>query len=154
MPKVNGLTDKQRRFIEEYMVDCNATQAATRAGYSAKTAYSIGDENLRKPVIKAEIDRRMAERSEETGYTQERVARMLEEDRELARQNDQTSAAVQASMGLAKLYGLITDKTEHTGKGGTPLSPAINLVNVSLDGSRDNAIPLAQTNGSERKLSN
>ena len=45
------LTPKQRRFIEEYLIDLNATQAAIRAGYSEKTAYSIGQENLRKPVI-------------------------------------------------------------------------------------------------------
>lgn len=46
-----ALTDKQRRFVEEYLVDLNATQAAIRAGYSKKTAGQIGDENLRKPEI-------------------------------------------------------------------------------------------------------
>lgn len=48
---MNGLTEKQRRFCEEYLVDFNATQAAIRAGYSEKTAYAIGWENLRKPEI-------------------------------------------------------------------------------------------------------
>lgn len=43
-----ALTAKQRRFVEEYLVDLNATQAAIRAGYSSKTAASIGEENLRK----------------------------------------------------------------------------------------------------------
>ena len=42
------LTDKQKRFVEEYLVDLNATEAAKRAGYSEKTAYSIGFENLKK----------------------------------------------------------------------------------------------------------
>lgn len=46
-----GLTDKQRRFCEEYVVDWNATRAAIAAGYSEKTAYSIGQENLKKPEI-------------------------------------------------------------------------------------------------------
>jgi phage terminase small subunit len=54
-----ALTDKQIRFITEYMVDFNATKAAKKAGYSEKTAYSIGQENLTKPEIKTEIDRRM-----------------------------------------------------------------------------------------------
>ena len=45
------MTPKQTRFVEEYLVDLNATQAAIRAGYSAKTAYSIGQENLSKPEI-------------------------------------------------------------------------------------------------------
>lgn len=55
------LTHKQRVFIDEYLRDFNATQAAIRAGYSEKTAYSIGSENLTKPEIKAEIDAKMAE---------------------------------------------------------------------------------------------
>lgn len=45
------LTNKQRRFCEEYVVDWNATRAAKAAGYSEKTAYSIGQENLNKPEI-------------------------------------------------------------------------------------------------------
>ncbi len=46
-----ALTPKQQRFVEEYLTDLNATQAAIRAGYSAKTAEVIGYENLRKPHI-------------------------------------------------------------------------------------------------------
>ena len=49
------MTAKQARFVEEYLVDCNATQAAVRAGYSAKTAHAIGWENLRKPEIRTGI---------------------------------------------------------------------------------------------------
>lgn len=50
------MTDKQKRFCDEYLIDCNATQAAIRAGYSEKTAYSIGVENLKKPELKTYID--------------------------------------------------------------------------------------------------
>lgn len=53
------MTDKQVRFVEEYCVDFNATQAAVRAGYSERTAYSIGWENLRKPEIADAIKERM-----------------------------------------------------------------------------------------------
>ena len=61
------MTDKQKRFCDEYVVDYNATQAAVRAGYSAKTAYSIGTENLKKPELKNYIDQRNEElRSERT----------------------------------------------------------------------------------------
>lgn len=49
------LTTKQRRFVEEYATDFNATAAARRAGYSEKTASEIGWENLRKPQIKEAI---------------------------------------------------------------------------------------------------
>ncbi|WP_259343218.1 terminase small subunit [Bordetella avium] len=46
-----ALIAKQRRFMEEYLVDLNATQAAIRAGYSKKTARQIGEENLSQPDI-------------------------------------------------------------------------------------------------------
>lgn len=50
------LTDKQKRFCEEYVIDWNATNAALKAGYSKKTAYSIGNENLKKPEIQDYIE--------------------------------------------------------------------------------------------------
>lgn len=67
------MTQKQRRFIEEYLIDLNATQAAIRAGYSPDSAADIGSENLRKPDIRARIDQAMAERSKRTGLNQDRI---------------------------------------------------------------------------------
>jgi phage terminase small subunit len=61
-----ALTPKQEIFVLEYLKDLNATQAAIRAGYSAKTAEVIGYENLRKPQIAAAIDAAQKERAEET----------------------------------------------------------------------------------------
>lgn len=52
---MEGLTDKQKRFCEEYMIDLNATQASIRAGYSKKTANVIASENLTKKGIKEYI---------------------------------------------------------------------------------------------------
>ncbi|MGF3026525.1 terminase small subunit [Methylobacterium aquaticum] len=68
-----SLTDKQRRFVEEYLVDLNATQAAIRAGYSEDTAAAIGYENLRKPEIAAAVEQAQAIRAERTGITADRV---------------------------------------------------------------------------------
>ena len=67
------MTKKQKRFIEEYLIDLNATQAAIRAGYSPDTAKSIGSEYLTKPDIKAQIAKAMAERSRRTGVNADRV---------------------------------------------------------------------------------
>lgn len=72
-----GLTAKQARFVEEYLVDLNATQAAIRAGYSAKTAHTIGHENLSKPEIAAAISTAQQARSQRTQITQERVLEEL-----------------------------------------------------------------------------
>lgn len=50
-----SLSDKQKAFCEHYAACLNATEAAKRAGYSEKTAYAIGAENLRKPQIQEYI---------------------------------------------------------------------------------------------------
>lgn len=71
--KPGELTVKQRRFVEEYLVDANATQAAIRAGYSVKTAGQIGDENLKKPHIAAAIEVAEAERAERAKATADDV---------------------------------------------------------------------------------
>ena len=59
---MSQLTAKQQRFCDEYLIDMNITQAAIRAGYSKKTAYAIGQENLKKPMVKEYIEKRMAEK--------------------------------------------------------------------------------------------
>ena len=71
------MTDKQRRFVEEYLIDLNATQAAIRAGYSPDTAKEIGCENLTKPNISKAVAKAMAERSRRTGISQDRVIEEL-----------------------------------------------------------------------------
>ena len=71
------LTPKQRRFVNEYLIDLNATQAAIRAGYSKKTAQQIGAENLSKPVIQAEIQKRQVKLQNKLEITQERVLQEL-----------------------------------------------------------------------------
>ena len=71
------LTEKQQRFVEEYLIDLNATQAAIRAGYSVKTANEQGCQNLAKLNISQAISERMAERSKRTGVNQDRVVQEL-----------------------------------------------------------------------------
>ncbi|SDX73621.1 terminase small subunit [Roseicitreum antarcticum] len=53
-----GLSDKQTKFVDEYLIDLNATQAAIRAGYSPKTAYSQGQRLLKKDEVQARIQER------------------------------------------------------------------------------------------------
>lgn len=76
--EVKKLTPKQERFVAEYLIDLNATQAAIRAGYSKNTAEKIGSENLQKPEIRACLNTAKIERSEKTGVTAERVLREME----------------------------------------------------------------------------
>lgn len=71
------LTEKQKRFADEYLIDINATQAAIRAGYSVKTAESQGSRLLTNVKVRAYIDERMAELSRRIGVNQERIIREL-----------------------------------------------------------------------------
>ena len=67
------LTEKQQRFVDEYLIDLNATQAAIRAGYSAKTADVQGSRMLGNVKVQQAISEAMAERSKRTGINQDRV---------------------------------------------------------------------------------
>lgn len=69
----DGLTEKQRRFVEEYMIDLNATQAAIRAGYSEDSAGQIGHDNLKKHEIQEALAGARKEQSERTMVTADMV---------------------------------------------------------------------------------
>lgn len=71
------LTDKQQRFCEEYLVDLNATQAAIRAGYKQKTAYSQGQRLLKNVEIQQHMAELMNKRSERTGINADFVVEEL-----------------------------------------------------------------------------
>ena len=71
------LTEKQKRFVEEYLIDLNATQAAIRAGHSVKTADQQGSRMLTIVKVQEEISKAMAERSRRIGINQDRVLQEL-----------------------------------------------------------------------------
>ena len=127
------MTAKQRRFCDEYLIDLNATQAAIRAGYSKRTAKSIGQENLTKPDLKKYIDSRMAEKETELIADQNEVLKYLtavmrgqtkaevvvvegigegcSEARTMKKAPDEKERLKAAEL-LGKRYGLYTDRIE------------------------------------------
>lgn len=125
------MTPKQQEFVNEYLKDLNATQAAIRAGYSKKTAGQIGDENLKKPEIAEEIQKAMAKRAERTEITQDMVMRDIQAIKESAMQTkvDQSgnlmmvdySAALKSCELQGKHLGMWTDKMQLSGHDGGPL---------------------------------
>lgn len=74
-----ALRQKQRLFVDEYLIDLNATQAAIRAGYSKKTAGQIGDENLKKPQIAQAIKEAMDSRNQRVQVNADYVLNRLVE---------------------------------------------------------------------------
>jgi phage terminase small subunit len=74
---VAKLTDKQRRFVSEYLIDLNATRAALRAGYSAKNAESLGCQLLKKTQVQEAITEAQRRREVRTEITQDRVLKEL-----------------------------------------------------------------------------
>lgn len=104
--KRKNLTGKQQRFVGEYLVDLNATQAAIRAGYSPKTAKSIGQENLTKPDIQESIQERRKALQAITEITQEKVLNDIETTRKMALEAGNFNAALKASEMQARHVGL------------------------------------------------
>ncbi|MGL5403959.1 MAG: terminase small subunit [Acinetobacter sp.] len=116
-----NLTPKQQRFVEEYLIDLNATQAAIRAGYSEKTAYSVGHENLKKPEIQKAIQEAQEILSNKTQLTVDMVVNgLLKEAQDYAEGSTQ-SARVSAWAHLGKHLGMFKDKVEMTGANGGPI---------------------------------
>lgn len=128
-----GLTAKQKRFCDEYLIDLNATQAAIRSGYSEKYAGQNADKLLKNTKLKAYIDARMAEKEKELIADQDEVLKYLTS---VLRGKSQSSEIVVEGCGdgvseariiqkepsekdrlkaaelLGKRYGLYTDKVE------------------------------------------
>lgn len=141
------LTAKQAAFVQEYLIDLNATQAAIRAGYSGKTAQQTGSENLAKPVIQSAIQEALNKRKERTEVTQDYVIRELVNVIEICTGQKDTaiteviknfqegsidahdvskklfdaSGANRALELLGKHLGMFADKHEITGKDGGPV---------------------------------
>jgi phage terminase small subunit len=107
-----NLTSKQEAFVREYAIDKNATQAAIRAGYSEKTAYSIGQENLNKPEIAKAITETEEGHAERCNITVDSLTEGLQKVHDAAYEAGQLAVARQSLMDQGKLLGLITDKSE------------------------------------------
>ncbi len=103
----NDLTPKQRIFVVEYLVDKNATKAAKRAGYSPKTARSIGAENLTKPNIASAIEKSLAEQLIRANVSADRV---LYEIKRIAFADGSFSRKLHALELLGKGLGIFRDK--------------------------------------------
>lgn len=117
-PKPRPLTDKQLAFCTWYVsgvVNLNATEAAARAGYKGSRAQlqSIGSENLSKPMIRAEIDKRMAKVMSGADVTIENVLRTVQVIGEKALEAEKYAPAARCAELLGKYLSMWTDKIEH-----------------------------------------
>ena len=138
------MTPKRARFVEEYLVDLNATQAAIRAGYSEKTAHSQGPRLLENVEVAAAIEKAKQARSERTEITQDEVLRALAQ---MAFSNMEDYATwgaagvvIGESTGLSRdQAGAVQEVSEHPTKYGKVLKfklhdrcPALNLLGKHL----------------------
>ena len=123
------LTPKQQRFVDEYLIDLNATQAAIRAGYSPKTAEQQGFQLLKKTSVSEAIEQAQQERQKRTMVTQDDVIRGLLTEAEWQGEGSSHSARVSAWAHLGKHLNMFTDKIDHTSSDGsmTPHAPVFNL---------------------------
>lgn len=122
---VGKLTAKQEAFIREYLVDLNATQAAIRAGYSARTARAQGNRLLTNADVAAAVEAAKQERAQRTELTQDYV---LDGLRGIAEDIEQPAAPrVKAYELLGKHQGMFVERVDHTSKGEKVGVTAINV---------------------------
>lgn len=127
-----ALTPKQQRFVEEYLIDLNATQAAIRAGYSEKNADKIGSQLLGKTRVAASIREAQEKRTRRTEITADYVLTTIRETVE-ALLNDREKNAANIFKGselLGKHIKLFTDKHEITGADSGPIQITVVPVKV------------------------
>ena len=126
------LNSKQAAFIDEYLIDFNATQAAIRAGYSEDTAKQQGSRLLSNVDVRAAIDDAIRERSSRTLISQDAVLLgLLEEARERG-DGSSHSARVSAWAHIGKHLGMFVDRVHATGQRGQGITH-IQLVAPDLD---------------------
>jgi phage terminase small subunit len=113
----NELTPKQRRFVDEYLVDLNATQAAIRAGYSARTANEQGARLLANASIVAAIRTVQEARSQRLRLTQDDVLRGLHREATWMGDGSSHSARVAAWGLIAKHLGML-ERRQQFGENG------------------------------------
>jgi len=128
--KPRGMSDKMKRFCDEYLIDMNATRAALRAGYSKKTAHATGVENLKKPIIQNYIMQQRIKVEKRVHLDQDFVLKGLMKNYNLAIEAGQFGPANRALELLGKYQNMFNDKIqhEHSGPDGSP----IQTVNKSL----------------------
>ncbi len=120
---MDNLTAKQQRFIKEYLIDLNATQAAIRAGYSAKTAQEQGSRLLSNVMVSSAIQEAQQEALKRLDMSKDDVGAMYLEAYNKAEELGQPSAMVSATNGLCKLYGVnAPEKSIIENKGAMPVT--------------------------------
>jgi hypothetical protein len=110
-----ALTAKQRRFVDEYLVDLNATQAAIRAGYSAKTAYSQAERLLRNVEVAEATAAGKAARSIRTGVAQDDVIAGLLAEARRTGEGATHVGRINAWALLGKHLGMFRERLELSG---------------------------------------
>lgn len=112
------MTPKQKAFVRAYKTNGgNATQAAIKAGYSQKTAYSIGEENLRKPEIKQALEEEEKKIQQKYEYTLDDMVRELDDVKMKADSENNRQVQIRAIELKGKAFGLFVEKQETTVKG-------------------------------------
>lgn len=112
---------RQAKFVQEYLLDLNATQAAIRAGYSKKTAGKIGFENLQKPEIAEAIAKAQEKASAKLEISHESIINDLVEIAQEARKDGVYPSVIKAKELIGKHFGMWPNKQEITGAGGGPV---------------------------------
>jgi phage terminase small subunit len=141
-----ALTPKQQRFVDEYLTDLNATQAAIRAGYSERTASAIGSENLTKPEVAAAIAAKRDAHSEALGITREYVLGRIRDNLERSMQAEEIVDREGEGTGVYRYEGGVANRAaellgKHLGMFGDAPAPATTVYVVQTPPRFERSVP-------------
>lgn len=125
------MTPKQQSFVDHYLIDLNATQAAIRAGYSAHTAEQQGSRLLGNAEVAQAVRAAQSARSERVQITQDDVLRGLHREATLTGEGSTHAARVSAWHLLGKHFGMFVERQQLLGKDSQPTAPQFFTVSIT-----------------------
>lgn len=134
---IDSLTEKQRRFCEEFLTDLNATQAVLRAGYDTKFPNRIAFQLMENPAIRITIDALRSERTKSTDITKDYVLQKIMKAMRLAEESGNLTAMLRAGELLGRHLALFVDRQELSGPDGKEIEIREKKVKEEADSFTD-----------------
>jgi uncharacterized Zn-finger protein len=126
-----AMTPRQQRFVDEYLVDLNATRAAVRAGYSARTAEQQGARLLGNVKVAAAVQAALEARSDRIQISQDDVLRGLHREATLTGEGSSHAARVSAWSLLGKHLGMFVERRQQLGEDGQAVNPQLYTISIT-----------------------
>ncbi len=147
---IDNLTVRQRRFVEEYLVDFNGSAAVLRSGYNTKHPGKLAQEMLAHPGIRVALDQMTLQRAEKSDLKPEYVMKKLQRTIEKAEQDGNHNAVLRGCEILARALGMFVERKEISGPNGDAIE--VKQVKDAADAFTSAIAGLIERRGADKPL--